>query len=1360
MSVPVRKLNNHDSERIPLTRNVRVRADDGTLSEPEAIGNFRDIQAWVLIADPGAGKSDSFQMLSEAEGGQFISAINFMELGLPAGWHEPIFIDGLDEISAGSVAGAAVLGQIRGKLQQLGTPRFRISCREADWRGNTDSAALQYLVGQEHFLELHLAPLEKAQIRALIAHWHPCTEGQVAEFVQEAKKRDLEGLLDNPQTLRMLVKATTKGWPDSKAATYEMACAQLVRERNSAHNATKRHRAFSDDKLLQAAAFLNAVSLLSGSAVITLQRQDEHQGDVLALPELASIAGSPTMATCQTTLETNLFRGDGLGGFRPLHRTVAEYLGAQYLISRIRNGLPANRVLALMLGEDGGVVPALRGLHAWLAATGTEELRRELIDRDVLGVVIHGDVRNFTRLEKLHVLGALRGEAQRYTYFRSQNWASSPFGALATPDMVEEFRGLLCAADRSPAHQVLLDCVLDALAHGYPMPTLMPQLERLVRDKTFWPSSRKDALKVLIGYAAAAARWLPLTQLLTDIHDNRVEDLEDELLGMLLRALYPKHIPSEEIWKYFRKPKSDRLIGGAYWRFWHNMPKQGVQADAPVLLDALISTGFQLSNQYDEFHMTRLVGELLVQGVTQNGVSIGVPQLYRWLGLGLSPGHYCPLEQPHKAALAKWLGDQASTYKALLVHGLGLLADAKVDGFSKLWHVRSQLYRAPEPVDAQQWYLSLADTCAADDLRRMLVWDSFDLYRTRLSDDAALYMLEQWSDGHENDRDWIEARLRSTYPPPKVKQDSLDREAEHKQRHAEESHQKIVFFRKTLPSFADGVAHLGALGAIADAYLNIFGDSNESSPEARLLALLNHDDRWVQLALTGLRKCVFRDDLPSASQIIELAVKGQRYTLASPCLAAMEILHGERSVAAVDLPNSTIEAVVAFQLTSNINASSKWFNELLARRPDRVAVVMTNLISMQIVAQKEHPDGLFALAYDVAYQEVARQIVPKLIAALPIKASRKQLQSLRHLIIAMLGSVDTASQLELIAHRLACAGMDVAQHVYWLTIGVQVASDLYLEPARQFVDRTQLRTSHLFALLHDQVERAISIPMSATAQAFLIEVLGPRSRPLHLTSRRAVWVTAGMEMGRFVGGLISMLAASVSDEAVRAIAELQKRDDMTQWADALGRADYDQRITRRKAFFKPASVAQVCATLANLNPANAADLWALTVEHLRQLVRIIRDGNTNDYRQYWNSTSPKIEDHCRDTLLSDLKLRLDPLGISAEPESRYVDEKRADIKVMVSPLLHIPIEIKRETHRDVWKAIREQLVTKYCRDPASGGYGIYLVFWFAGKFDSAPGDGGARPKTPHELQKRLAATVPEELRHKIAVIVVDCSRPS
>jgi hypothetical protein len=202
---------------------------------------------------------------------------------------------------------------------------------------------------------------------------------------------------------------------------------------------------------------------------------------------------------------------------------------------------------------------------------------------------------------------------------------------------------------------------------------------------------------------------------------------------------------------------------------------------------------------------------------------------------------------------------------------------------------------------------------------------------------------------------------------------------------------------------------------------------------------------------------------------------------------------------------------------------------------------------------------------------------------------------------------------------------------------------------------------------------------------------------------------------------------------------------------------YEQQLLRRKALFKPASVPEVCNTLANLQPANAADLHALVVDHLTLLADGVRHDSTDNYDQYWDGDTPKVENLCRNVLLSHLKGRLHALRVSAEQEGTYADQKRADIKISYGAL-HFPIEIKRDSHRDLWKAIIEQLIAKYSRERSSDGYGIYVVFWF-GKNDMPPAaDGGNKPKTPQELQQRLAATVPSELSNKITVLVIDCSR--
>ena len=94
-------------------------------------------------------------------------------------------------------------------------------------------------------------------------------------------------------------------------------------------------------------------------------------------------------------LSTKLFKSESTGRFIPVHRHIAEFLGARHLAQQINAGLPAKRVLSLITGGDGIVVTELRGLSAWLA-THCQAARDHLVESDPIGVGLYGDISAFS----------------------------------------------------------------------------------------------------------------------------------------------------------------------------------------------------------------------------------------------------------------------------------------------------------------------------------------------------------------------------------------------------------------------------------------------------------------------------------------------------------------------------------------------------------------------------------------------------------------------------------------------------------------------------------------------------------------------------------------------------------------------------------------------------------------------------------------------------------------------------------------------------------------------------------------------------------------------------------------------------
>ena len=234
-----------------------------------------------------------------------------------------------------------------------------------------------------------------------------------------------------------------------------------------------------------------------------------------------------------------------------------------------------------------------------------------------------------------------------------------------------------------------------------------------------------------------------------------------------------------------------------------------------------------------------------------------------------------------------------------------------------------------------------------------------------------------------------------------------------------------------------------------------------------------------------------------------------------------------------------------------------------------------------------------------------------------------------------------------------------------------------------------------------------------------------------------------------------------------ALRRLASDDTLHRWRDQLRDARDRQAVISRDSFYRRPELDQVRATLDNLAPANAADLAALALHRIDEVARSIRHANTNDWCQYWNEdeygrpTGPKREESCRDALLSHLE-RLLPAEVEAQPEGRYAADRRADIRLSCSGF-HVPIEIKKQSHADLYRAARDQLVSKYTRDPATGGHGIFLALWFGDPEKTPLDDTATRPDSAEQLQQRLEACLarqlpPQQLR-KIAVRVIDVSKP-
>ena len=1341
--------------------------------EPRPLAACRDVSAYVLLGDPGAGKTTALRSECAALGDEhalLVDARDFLTFD-PATHPEwrgkTLFIDGLDEVRAGSSDARTPFDAIRKRLDALGRPRFRLSCRAADWLGLNDRDRLQSVAPDRRVTVLALDPLTSDdELRILDARDVP----DAAAFIRSAADRGLDALLANPQSLGMLADAVGSGgaWPESRRETFERACRSMAEETNEERVALDA-RPFLPVELVDAAGRLCAGLLLADCDGCTLRGPASNTrypalDCCVEAPEGAAESAAAVRERLRRALATRLFTSPREGLFSPVHRHVAEFLAARHAARRVEDGLPVRRVLALIAGGDGNVVTPLRGFAGWLAALcGYPGVRRELIDRDPVGVALYGDARGFPPADKRRLLEALHREAPQLAEFPSASGA----GAFVTADLEPVLREILSEPARDAEHERFVYFVLRAAAG--PLPGVSELLLEVVRDDGRYPDVRAAALWAFTRTAPDGEETpAALVVLLDKVRRGDVSDPDGELRYMLLAHLYPDSLPASRVLDYLTD-------GPGRKSFWHALPERAPDADVAVLLDHLARprgapapAAAGPSREPTDPALTGLnTLNLLARGLEAHGDALlDAARLWDWLGVGLVSRSYAEdlallddeTGDGNRGPVPRvraWLTARPDRQKAIVAEGLRRwTASGWPAGGPR---IDERLYEADPPSDLGFWCLDealvAADPRAADWLLgRALHAVIAGAGAAGLSIDR----LRERTRGHERLREQLEDMLASPVDAGRSarRQTSLARDERRRRPllQAVQAQEAALRENRCPP---------GVLRPLAAAWFGLLPEITGDDARTRLRNLLAPYTRLVDAALAGLRGAPARTDVPSAEDVVRRGAEGEEYHLALPVLAGMAALDAAQPDGALPLDEHPLRSALAFHCTRSVAGADGWYRRVVRLRPEIVADVLRLHAAAELRRGNADVPALYVLAHDEDHHGVAARAALPLLRSFPTRCRNAQVGALTSLLRAALQWADRPALCGLIERKLGARSMNAAQRTPWLAAGLTAAPDRWRVPLESFVQGRDARIRQLAAFFMTDEGHRLSRGMRAPELALLIRLLGPVFGP----SRELGFghLSLALEASIGVGVLLDRLAASPDRAAGDALADLASDSSLSAWRAELVRKRDEQRVVRRDAHYRPPGMEQVCRTLANGPPANAGDLAALLADRLREIAAEVRTSNANGWRPFWNEgahrepSAPKHENSCRDALLHLLRQRL-PRGVDAQPEGQYANERRADVRVACRDF-QVPIEIKKNTHRDLWSAMRGQLLTHYTQDPATDGYGIYLVFWFGADRTPPPPD-GPPPRRAEELERRLTESLTAAEARRIAVRVIDVTRPA
>ncbi|SEM83956.1 hypothetical protein [Bradyrhizobium sp. OK095] len=1337
-------------------------------SEPKGrlFSEFESFPNIVLVGDPGSGKSHLFEQSALTAGTKLYSTRTF--LNTPS--FDPgaiLFIDALDERRAGR-NDSATIDLIVQKLIAARPRKIRLACREHDWLGGTDLAAFHPIFSASGgHVVLSLQALTSTEQQILLQR-HGISDP--VDFLAEAAARDLADLLLNPQNLIMLVEAVRKKhWPKTKAELFATTTDLLLREHNTrrSRDGEGQYEVHEVRAPAGAAYALRLISDVSGISLLNSETDPQfpsYRSIPFSKPELVLAA-----------LGRRAFRASGNETVEYFHRMNAEYVAAHWLAEKVRAGLPLSRVRAL-IGTEGVPTPELRGLHAWLVHALPEHAS-SLIDADPFGVLIYGDAPDLPYSNRKRLLSALKGLAKEDPQFRPYNdslfreerRASAALAALSMPDMASSLAVSLRDSDSPFGFKAL---ILDALRVNPPLLELRSALLSLLSDSVSPYGLKHRAL------SAATRLGGTTTKAIANFY-RKLGDSSDELRlrADIISTLYTEHFHPKDIVALAESIADcdQEILLGLLWNLAKTLPIQDASTVLDALADAPLARHFSNETAHsgkdsNAREIRSLIEILMVRTIQERSGEITSLQLWQWLKLlqSLDPQISGRGSERIKAALVN---------SPHLIRGI-FYASIESQAVGANWFEFTSSLNAWLPFIFSdlplRWALELLEGHTLSGFKLTftyelaLLWSFADSANT-VEIFEALYNL--------GDRapELIEIRTRlCTCSVNQWRQKDAARVSKEEQKRAAGRLKNLEQFKRDLPQIEDGT-HNGWMIWAAQVYYGLFLDVDAAKPPRERLEFELGNENAAKL-LGGMKTFLKKAILPTLEEISS-AEKNNSYPYAwYAYLAGMDELWLE-SPSLLGFSAQTIASLMALQsiLTTQSKSSANtisndvhdWATTFARDRRETAKSIYLNMAKQALRKESDFSLGISELFHNEIFADDRPAIALELANEFPNSPRQKLEQFLQNALAS-----ETSAELSAIAKVVLSdqpSKLGEQQKRLWIVAGFIVEPNSFEHSLIEIANASPEVTWDIQAL--SSYGRSNNNPRQTSPieprQLYIFVQLIAKHFPNTYHPRggwsgdRNAWDAAEL-----VRNLLAALSADASGAGSDFLFKLASHPDLSTYLDDIKHALANQRSRSREMNYRQPTWAEAIAAISNEAPANIEDLLALVIEHMQEIGSRFGTANSDGFKQFWNEDShghvtvQKSEESARDVLLELIRHRLYPLKISVEPEGHMVADKRSDI-VIGLPGLKVILELKRDTHPDLWTAHNDQLDRFYTRDPDASGYGIYAIFWYGtnrkGRIPRLLGT--PPPRSPEELKQRLENLISGQRRSKLRVAVLDVSVP-
>lgn len=1339
-----------------LNRQVRqIHPQEDKESQTMTFGDYSESPNIVLLGDPGAGKTHLFKQFSAFHGANYLTVRHFLS-GVPIDNQKILFIDALDE-KRSSHNSSDVIDDIVQRLFSQTSQKVRISCRSQDWLGESDlSAFLPYFERTGGYVVLHLQQLSREEQIAIL-HAHGIENPE--KFLEEAEKHSAYEFLHNPQNLLMLAEAVKEGnWPQTRSELFHSATQLLLTEHSKEHS-RQNSGIYTSDELEPPAGAICALRILSDVSGISLLPNDIR-------PEYPSYRTIPFFSheIIRATLSRRVFSaGDELETVDYSHRTIAEYLAAKWLASIVEKGLPLGRLRSL-LGFEGYPSSELRGLHAWLAVF-LPQYANVFIQADPYGVLTYGDTASLSTVDKQSLLVALSKLSESDPWFRNHGFSSNLNGFVS-----EEMEAHLRLIIHDPKSRFSLRMlILESLSVTTPILSLNQDLIDVVKSECHSYAEKEEAITALIHSGLSGIKEVVgIYPELKEINHNNIR-----LRNHIIQLLYKDYFSALDVAQLLIDTLSvteERLPVGSLWGIIDVVPAE----DIMTIFECLYQ--YQNENIDNWYSSPRNRHEVLYYIERGLVIILNAKDQYTaeqiWICLNVHywyKEHYGSFESK-TTQIVQLLKERDWQYEDIIDAAIASFTSYNT-GYLFLHEFGQSTFGViPRELLLSRFIHYLSSNKGLLDKTRFIYRLAFPTLWSCDTPSQQVFDFLITYGGMRNELfSILEAALVCEIDDWRVKINISRIESERERQDIIDSNK--VDFQQVREQIVSG-EHLEWLKHIAYIYYALYNDVDEKLTCFERLSSSLGDNNAID-AISGLVALLGRADLPSIDDINNSLIKSEYYEWWYAILAGSDELWKLKDDITL-WDNELLKMLITLDARLSIHVkednvitiySLPWKKYVIRFREDLFIETYSYIIDFCIKNKFQHIVALNYILHEKSLQD--SHVIPLVMYfAEKYPDDINHTQSLVEWLLArpqIHGDLLELSQL-MINRRgvlkkvnyhiwLVCCYLLKHEQAYDLFVSEAKSDPAIIWIVRELTGNAKRRrenNNQELSLI--QLETIIKVSATHFPNAY---------HPMDGShGSKNSW-----DYAEFIRTLINEVSAISSYDASEVLERLLLLPECESYRDHLSHAKSNQIIRYRESQFYHADWKQAVSTLVNETPANVMDLYSLLLDHLRDISNRITYENTDIYKQFWNEDSygrtlvPKPEESCRHIFLELLRTRLNPLKISCEPEGHMVSDKRADIIVSL-PGIKIPIEIKRDYHRDVWTALNGQLDKLYTKNPDAAGYGIYLVFWFGSARPNAlprltkimP-----QPENASAMENMLNQTVPVEKRDRLSAIVIDVS---